>query len=56
MKKHPKEKLPFSTYDFSTTESIESAFEVDVDRKYQPPMYIQIENGKKERRSSGPEM
>lgn len=43
MKKHKDVKLPYSTYDFSTNESIENAFEVDVNRKYQEPMYIQVE-------------
>ena len=53
MKKHKGEKLPYSIYDFSTNESIESAFEVDVNRKYQAPMYVQAENKRKDRRSGG---
>lgn len=39
MKKHPKVKLPLSTYDFSTKESIEAVWNIDVKREYQPPMY-----------------
>ena len=53
MKKQKGEKLPYSIYDFSTNESIEAAFEVDVNRKYQAPMYVQVENKRKDRRSGG---
>lgn len=42
MKKHPGVKLPFSTYDFSTRESVEKVWNVDVNREYNPPMYEQI--------------
>lgn len=42
MKKHPKVRLPFSIYDFSTKESIEAAWNIDVNREYQPPIYEQL--------------
>ena len=53
MKKHKGVTLPYSIYDFSTSESIESAFEVDVNREYQEPVYVQVENKRKDRRSCG---
>lgn len=55
MKKHNEENIPLSIYDFSTKESIESAFTVDVKRKYQEPMYVQLQKAKQAKRGSGPE-
>lgn len=55
MKKHKDVKLPYSTYDFSTNEGIENAFEVDVNRKYQEPMYIQVGGKREVRGDRGPQ-
>lgn len=52
LKKHKGEKLPFSTYDFSTKDSIEGAFKIDLNRTYQEPMYIQMAKNKSDRKMS----
>lgn len=54
MKEHSVKKLPFSECNFSTKESIEKAFTVDLNRTYQKPMYIQLAEEKK-KEISGPE-
>lgn len=55
LKKHKGEKLPFSTYDFSTKDRIEDAFKIDLNRTYQEPMYIQMAKNKSDKKMSEPE-